>query len=196
MFDEATKTEIGKIAKELGVEEAALLAIAEVESSGKAVDWNNWPLIRWEGHYFHRFLKAMPDKAKLNAAVAAGLANPSTGGVKNPKLQKDRYALLDKACAIDADSALMSCSWGLGQVMGSNWTDLGYKSVQALVDRCKESVAGQVEVMARFIKTNGLVKALQNHDWEKFTKRYNGASGITAGYHTKIGKAYKKYAGA
>jgi hypothetical protein len=196
MFDDATKKEIGKIAKDLGVEEAALLAIAEVESSGKAVDWNNWPLIRWEGHYFHRFLSKLADKTKLNAAVAAGLANPKTGGVKNPKLQEDRYSLLDKAVAIDSDSALMSCSWGLGQVMGSNWKDLGYKSVQELVDRCKGSVAGQVEVMARFIKTNGLVKALQKHDWKTFTTRYNGPSGITAGYDKKIGAAYKKYSAA
>lgn len=56
MFDQQTKDEINTLAQTIDVEPAALLAVAEVESGGKAVDWNNWPLIRWEGHYFYRFL--------------------------------------------------------------------------------------------------------------------------------------------
>lgn len=59
MFDNATVSAVAAIAARLNVEPAALLAVAEVESGGKAfarVNARNEPLIRWEGHYFDRRL--------------------------------------------------------------------------------------------------------------------------------------------
>lgn len=189
LFDPAARAAITKLAGQFGLEPAALLAIAEVESGGQVFDGGK-PLIRWEGHYFYRLLSE--DHAKRQQAVDAGLASKAVGGVPNPKTQAARYALLQKAEQIDQDKALMSCSWGLGQVMGENWTALGYQSVQELVQAC-DTVGGQVDLMARFIKENGLIGVLKNHDWKAFTKRYNGEGGIKKGYPQKIEDAYNKY---
>ena len=52
MFSDETRSEIERVAERIGVEPAALLAIAEVESGGKAfaiVGGRPEPLIRFEG---------------------------------------------------------------------------------------------------------------------------------------------------
>ncbi len=59
MFTEIVISEIIKAANAANIEPAALLAVAEVESGGKAfaiVDGRQEPLIRFEGHYFDRRL--------------------------------------------------------------------------------------------------------------------------------------------
>ncbi len=116
-------------------------------------------------------------------------------GLPNPKAQKDRYDLLARAQQIDNDAALASCSWGVGQVMGNNWRALGFGSVEELVNRCKQSVAGQVDVMSRFIRANHLVDELQGHRWKDFAVAYNGPSALAAGYDRLIERAFTSYAG-
>lgn len=115
MFTTEVRNEIETDASRIGVEPAALLAIAEVEAAGRAyatVNGRKEPLIRFEGHYFDRRLPA----AKRSAARDAGLADPKSGAVKNPASQAARWAMLARAAAIDHKAAHESVSWGLGQV--------------------------------------------------------------------------------
>lgn len=195
MFNAATIKQIQKIAKRLDVEPAALLAVAEVESAGVAV-WNvkgkSLPAIRFEGHYFYRLLKGK----QRAAAVAAGLANPKAGRVKNPSSYSARYALLDRAMAINPGVAIESTSWGLGQVMGSHWKKLGFSSAEDLMKMAKSGVAGQIEIMARFIQKFGLVDELQTKGFASFAKQYNGPAYRSNRYDTKMDAAYKRWARA
>ncbi|MBP8236013.1 MAG: N-acetylmuramidase family protein [Rhizorhabdus sp.] len=195
MFDDATVRAVATIAARLKVESAALLAVAEVESGGKAfarVAGRNEPLIRFEGHYFDRRLT--PEQRKQ--ARAAGLASPKAGGVPNPAKQEDRWKLLNRAILINSNAAMESVSWGVGQVMGAHWKALGYGSVTEMVNACRASVAGQVEVMARFIEKNGLAGALRGKDWPKFARAYNGPAYKQNAYDTKMARAYAKWAKA
>ena len=83
MFTQETISEITAVAREIGIEPAALLAVAEVESGGKAfasVEGRLEPLIRFEGHYFDRRLTP----AKRETARREGLASPLAGAVINP----------------------------------------------------------------------------------------------------------------
>lgn len=180
-------------AKRLGVELAALLALIQVESNGvvyAAVDGKNEPLIRWEGHYFDRRLKG---KAREDAR-RAGLAHPEAGKIKNPKSQAARYAMLTRAFEFGAAEAIESCSWGLGQVMGAHWSWLDYSSAPALMNRARSGVAGQIELMARYIERVGLVGALQRRDWPAVARAYNGPGYRKNRYDTKLAKAYVEYA--
>lgn len=194
MFNRTTISKVSIIAQRLNVEAAALLAVAEVESGGKPI-WNvggeSKPAMRFEGHYFYRLLKG--NKAKLQQAVKAGLANPKPGGVKNPASYEARYAMLERAKKIDPAAALASCSWGLGQVMGDHWHKLGYPTVQALVAEAMSGIDGQIEVMARYIQKFGLVDELQTHGWASFAKQYNGPSYRINDYDTKIAAAFARY---
>lgn len=192
MFTDEVIGEIAKVADELNVERAALLAVAEVESGGRVfatVGGENLPLIRFEGHYFDRRLAG----GKRNRARAEGLAAPKAGAVANPPTQAARWAMLDRATAIDRRAALESVSWGIGQVMGAHWDWLGYASVDALVGEARSGAAGQARLMARFIDRAGLRPALRTHDWAAFARGYNGPGYKANGYHVKMAEAYRRF---
>lgn len=194
MFDQSTVRAIGSIAARQNVPAAALQAVAEIESAGKVfatVGGRNEPLIRIEGHYFYRRLKE-PARSK---AVAAGLASPRAGVVKNPAGQDGRWRMLAKMLLIDAQAAYESVSWGLGQVMGAHWAWLGFASVTEFVNLARSGAAGQVEIMARFIEKAGLVDELQRLDFTAFARGYNGPGYAANGYHTKMAAAYKRLSG-
>lgn len=193
MFDNEARIEIERIAKSLKIEPAALLAVAEIESAGKAfavVNGKAEPLIRWECHYFDRLVR----KDAKALARKAGLANPTAGAVKNPVKQQDRYAMLEKAMGIDRDAAIQSCSWGLGQVMGSHWRSLGFGSPTDFMATARSGLAGQVMIMAKFIEANkNLATALAHHRWAEFARGYNGPSYRRNKYDQKMADAYAKW---
>ncbi len=192
MFDEWTLDGIRDIAGGYGWEPAALAAIAEVESAGRAfdvVDGRREPLIRWEGHYFDRRLTGDARKR----ARSAGLASPTAGKIANPVSQAARWRLLARAVEIDAQAAYESCSWGVGQVMGAHWALLGFGSVTELVNLCRRDVAGQIDVMARYIDKAGLADDLRRRDWAAVARGYNGPGYAANRYDTKMAAAYGRW---
>jgi hypothetical protein len=192
MFDGSARAAIGQIAKRIGVEPAALLAVAEIESAGRPfamVDGRPMPLIRWECHYFHRLL---PNELKPEG-VAARLAHPRAGAIPNPNSQAARYQMLKRGMAIHEEAAIGSCSWGLGQVMGSHWRSLGYSSAQHLMKTACSGIPGQTELMARFIQKNGLTNNLRQKNWKAFARAYNGPAYRQNRYDEKMARAYIRY---
>jgi len=195
MFSAAERRAVGEIARAEGIgPEAHVLAITQVESNGVIfanVDGRQEPLIRLEGHIYYRRLSG----AARDRAVAAGLAHPKAGRVKNPRSQKARWDLLHRAMAIDAQAALESCSYGVGQVMGFHWAALGYASVQAFVAKAREGLAGQVELMLRFIRVNHLDDELEAGQWAAFARGYNGPAYRTNRYDVKMRQAADLFGG-
>lgn len=179
-------------AAQLKVGLAELLAIVEVESGGvvyATVGGKQQPLIRWEGHYFDRRLTG----EKLAKARAEGLAHPQAGKIKNPNSQAGRWSLLKRAILIDAQAALESCSWGVGQVMGAHWKTLGFGSVSDLVNLARSGAGGQIELMARFIQQTGLDRSLRSRNWAAFARGYNGPAYKKYGYDRQMARAYERY---
>lgn len=195
MFKDATIREIVSVADRLDIEPAALLAVAEVESGGTVfarIGGRDEPLIRFEGHYFDKRLP-MP---KRMTARGAGLASPLAGGVPNPRSQKARWALLERAAAIDRQAAYESVSWGIGQVMGAHWKALGFAGIDELVETARKGVDGQADLMVRYIRHAGLMPALAAHDWAAFARGYNGPAYRRYAYHTKLAAAHKRHKAA
>lgn len=192
MKSQETIDAIVKVAQACGLEPAALLAICHVESAGRVfarVGGRLEPLIRFEGHYFDRRLSA----AKKKRARASGLASPKAGTVANPRSQKQRWVLLERAERIDKQAARESVSWGLGQVMGAHWAWLGYGSVDGLVAEARSGAGGQARLMVRYINKAGLAPAIASHDWEAFARGYNGPAYKKHRYDTRIAAAYRRY---
>ncbi|MCV0393833.1 MAG: N-acetylmuramidase domain-containing protein [Rhizobiaceae bacterium] len=195
MFGSEIRREIGETAARLAVEPAALAAVVEVESAGRlfaVVDGRREPLIRFEGHYFHKHLP----REKRAAAVEAGLASPKARRVANPRTQEGRWRLLSRAMGIDRAAALHAVSWGVGQVLGAHWHWLGYGSVDDLVAEARNGAAGQLRLMARYIDRAGLARALRDRDWHAFARGYNGPAYARHGYHEKLAAAYRRHAAA
>ncbi|MEP0941889.1 MAG: N-acetylmuramidase family protein [Rhizobiaceae bacterium] len=192
MFDDECRETIDKLAAQLEVHPAALMAIIEVESGRRLyakVDGKNEPLIRFEGHYFDRLL---PASARRKAAKL-GLARPKAGKIRNPRRQADRWKLLNRAVKINRVAALSSCFWGVGQVMGAHWKWLGYGSVDALVVAARSGAGGQIALMARYVEKSGLVPALQAQDWATFARHYNGTGYAKHAYDKKMAAAFEKH---
>ncbi len=192
MFDQDMRTQIAVTAKSLNVLPAALLTVVEVESGGRIgakVNGRMEPMIRFEGHYFHRLLP----KALRQIARNQRLAHPRAGRVTNPRHQARRWIKLKQAIKINRIAALSSVSWGVGQVMGSHWQWLGYGSVDALVQEARSGLSGQVRLMARFIQKSGLVAKLNSQDWAGFARTYNGPGFRKNQYDIKLAAAFARY---
>src|SRR5207342_3941345 len=85
-----------------------------------------------------------------------------------------QYDRLAEAIPLDRTAALASASWGLGQVLGSNFEVGGFASVEDMVDKMVQSERHQLLGMFRFIDGNNLGRHLKNRDWLKFALGYNG----------------------
>lgn len=171
---------------------AWVAALIDKESNGivlNDVDGEKRPTVRFEGHYFDaRLIGDARDTAR-----AAGLAAPKAGKIKNPKSQADRWCkLIAPAAAIDADAAYESVSWGVGQVMGAHWKKLGFASVGDLVKAAMSGLAGQVDLMMRYLKAFELLDELRRGDALGLARGYNGPANARA-YAADLEKRAKTY---
>ncbi|WP_306024990.1 N-acetylmuramidase domain-containing protein [Oceaniradius stylonematis] len=191
-FSDETLQIIERVARDNGIEPAALKAVAEVESGGRAfayVGGRKEPLIRFEGHYFDRLV----GEHRRAEARSAGLASPRAGAVKNPRGQAGRWQMLERAARIDRAAALQSVSWGIGQVMGAHWKHLGFGSPEALAREARSGIEGQVRLMLRFIHANRLTSLLHARDWAGFARRYNGPAYAKNRYDVRLAAAHARH---
>ena len=188
-----TNEQIKDLANKHDIEYAGLKAVVEVEASGKGFI-GDVPKILYEPHIMHRLLTKKNYITIRNNLMKAhpNLCYPRWGTYKYGA-ESIQHRRLEIASQFNRDTALESCSWGLGQVMGFHWQSLGYESLQAFINDMYESEAKQLEAMIRFIKVNGLLLALKNKDWVKFARGYNGSGYAKNKYHIKLANAYAKY---
>lgn len=183
-------------AKTLGVPVAAVQAVNEVESKGEGFLDNGRVVILFERHVFYQRLVKAHGQAEADrlAALNPNLINPKSGGYAGGAAEWQR---LTSARQIDDACALESCSWGLFQVMGYHWQDLGYASVQDFVTRMQSSEAEQLEAFVRFVKAEpALLKALKAGKWADFARGYNGAAYARNLYDVKLERAFARYSAA
>jgi len=193
MFTDDTVKDVEATAAEFGIEPAALLAIAEIESGGRAftvVDGRSEPLIRFEGHYFDRRLSG----DKRETARRLGIASPQAGAVANPASQAARWRIVDQAEKIDRKAAYESVSWGLGQVMGAHWLWLGFGNVDDMVAAARSGAAGQARLIALYLIKAGLAEALRQRDWPAVARGYNGPGYKANAYDTRLAEAFARHA--
>ena len=173
-------------ASELGVELAAVMAVAEVESGPHGGFLSNGkPVILFERHKFTdltggRFVVSHPD---LNA---------SRWGEKPYGKLHQQWERYEVAKALDPKAAAEACSWGRFQIMGFNHKRAGFSKIENFVDAMHRSARDQLMAFVSFIKTSKkLHQALIDKDWQTFTRLYNG-SGQVAYYSERISNAYKR----
>lgn len=149
---------IGRCAADYGISADSALAVFYVES-GQAYDPSTGLLIiRFEPHIFEK-------KAGKEIAVKR-------------QGQKEEWQNLDAAYQLDPEAAVLSCSYGLPQLMGFNWKVTRHPGVKEMVlafqNSCEEQVAG----FFGFVEKNNLLPLLQRKDWRAFTRRYNGPGNV------------------
>lgn len=189
-----TQKDYDEVAKQLGVETAAIKAVVEIEA-GKSHNgfWSEGkPVINFDLTMYSaaaRRNKVDLAKARKTAPVIFKAPNSKKYGSQ----QAGQQARLDAAMAIDSVSAIDGTFWGMFQIGGFNWKKCGATSRSEFVRRMSKSERDQLELFANFLKETGLDKPLKKKDWSTFARGYNGASYAKRGYHTRMARAYKYY---
>jgi len=178
--------DIPRLGAMIGVGEDEVHAVMDVEARNSGFDSQGRPAMLFEPHIFWRELGPGPLRDK---AAKEGLAYPKW----RRNYPSDSYPRLIRAMAYGVDPALMSASWGLGQIMGFNHSLAGYESAKAMVADFLEDEENHLQAMVSFIKSAKLDDELRAKDWEGFARGYNGPQYAKNGYHTKLAAAYAKW---
>jgi hypothetical protein len=169
----------------VGIPNAAMWAVIQVESSGAGFQPDRRPKILFERHLFHRATGGRFD------ASHPDISNPNGGGYgAGGAHQYDRLA---EALGLDRKAALASASWGLGQVLGSNFKVAGFANVEGMVAKMVLSERHQLLGMFKFIDGNNLGKHLKNKNWLSFALGYNGQNAEANGYPHKLEAAFNTF---
>jgi len=152
----------------IGAANEALWAVLSVETSGCGYQRDRRPKILFERHIFHRLTQGRFD------AEDPDVSAPTSGGYGTGGAYQ--YVRLAAAMQLDEEAALQSASWGLGQILGTNFKAAGYPDVGTMVQAFVRSEDEQLTGMVRFIKTQGMATSLAGKSWTEFARRYNGPS--------------------
>jgi hypothetical protein len=175
-------------AKKLNIEVAALEAVAKVEG-GKQGIIDGRPVILFEPHVFYRELV----KAKIKPIIS-DICYPVWGTHPYPKGQPAQYERLDRAALINRDCALKSCSWGMFQILGTNYKKTGCLNLREFVNHMYYSEDAQLDLFVNYIKHEGLDDELRHKDWAIFAQAYNGKYYYKQNYDKKLKAAYLSFA--
>ena len=189
---------IGALSEYLSIDPSVAVAVVLVESAGKAtgaegrmtirfenhIFYSNWgkfnPVLfyqhfrfssykRWQGHKFRRSLRSRWASFHGN--------------------QSKEWSVFDFAKNYSESAAIHSISMGLAQIMGFNYSLIGYESPKKMFDRFNAGPRYQLIGMFDFTKgagsTSPMLEALRRKDYLTFATYYNG-SGAAASYSERI----------
>ncbi len=122
-----------------------------------------------------------------------------TGGIKKRfeahlflRSAKVSAGSFDAAFAINPTAALESTSWGVFQVLGSNYEKAGYRNAAEMVDSYKRNEKNQLDSYVRIIKAWGLADELRERNWNSYAYSYNGSK-YPPSYPADLERYYQKY---
>lgn len=173
-------------ANSLNVDLALIKAIAKKEAKSSGFNTDGTPIILYERHKFHQKTKGKYSRQYPD------ISNPTPGGYGK---YSEQHSKLAKAAKLNRNAALESASWGLFQIMGENWEDLGYSSLQQFVNAMYHSEQKQLEAFVRFIKFKKIDVDMRNKDWDAIARKYNGPNHAKNNYVPALKEYYKLYGG-
>lgn len=175
---------IALLAGRVGIDVGLAVAVIAVESGGRGLAANGRLIIRFENHIFwSQWGKDHPDAFNSLFAFNAATTwqghkyrlSPNAAWRDGHTSQDAEWEALGVARALDDRAAKLSISMGLGQIMGFNFSAIGYASVEAMFDALSSDERLHVLSMFSFIQRNpALVQALQRNNLAEFARGYNG----------------------
>lgn len=180
-----THSDYLRAAHVLGVEVAAIKAVAEIEAPRGGFLVSGEPTILYERHIFSRLTNRRYDNQY--PTISNRIPGGYIGGIAE-------HLRLQRAVELDRDAALQSTSWGKFQIMGFNYAACGCKTLQEFINLVFRSEQAQLGLFVNFLRSQGLVKYLKAKDFTGFARRYNGPAYAKNKYDTRLRAAYRRYA--
>ncbi len=157
-------------AKDLGVDEAFLRAIAEKEGGSKGFYPDTGkPVVRMENHILDRYYKGK------------GITFDADSVYGYNKTGSAEYNRFEKALSDNRTAAIYSTSFGAFQIMGFNALPIGYKSYEEFFNKMSTNADDQFDAMVRFIKYKNLTPLIKARNYTGFAKVYNGSTAYAQG---------------
>lgn len=190
-------------AADLGIKAEDAAAVLKVESGGSGFAASGDMIIRFENHvFFNQWGKS--NKQTFDTHFVFNADKRWTGHQFRKSAsesfrefhgsQSAEWEVLELARGLDNDAALESISMGAAQVMGFNFGQLGFGSVQEMFDQMNGGIRPQLDGLFEFIENNDTcLSGLRAGDYVKFASGYNG-SGQAATYGELIRQASQAYA--
>ncbi len=178
---------LGALSKMLKIKLAVALAVICVESGGAAFK-NGKMVIRFEPHWFWKLwgekkTGGTPNKILFDKHFSFESWRGETHFFRETSFgewqsfhcsQASEWEAFEIARGLDEEAAAKSISMGLGQVMGFNFSKIGYASTVEMFE--KLSCEARFQVLGIFdFMTPAMVKALAGGDYTAFAKGYNGS---------------------
>lgn len=196
---------LSALAGQLKFEPGAAVAVFCTESGGNGFGPDGRMIIRFENHHFFRHW----GKANAEAFNAHFRFDPkktwtghqwraSSAGAFEPvhQDQTSEWRVFEFARTLDDTAAKLSISMGGPQIMGSNYADAGFESVQQMFDAFAASEKRQIVAFFDFLQGTEThprkVVALQQMDFVRFAELYNGP-GNAAVYSARISGMYDTF---
>ena len=178
-------------ATEMGVEVAAVRAVASVESgNGAGFAADGRAIIRYELHRFKNYTSGAYDVTHPHLSQSYGAGRSyHVGG------QPNEWSMLYGAMILRGrrEAAIKSTSWGVFQIMGENFALCGYATAAAFANDMCASTRGQLAVFLKYCRGRNLIRYLVNKDWAAFASHYNGPSYAENHYDTNMAAAYRRF---
>lgn len=184
-----TEQDFQEVARSLGVEVAAIKAVVEIEAGRTHEGFSapGKPLINFDLTMFRRFAKRRGVNLSKYGTSHSVVFNSHRGS------QQRANRRLKAAMTIHPHAAIEGTFWGMFQIGGFAYKQCGCRSIREFVDRMSRSEFDQLELFAAMILNTGYVDYIRKKDWAGFSRRYNGPSYASRGYHTKMARAYAKF---
>lgn len=184
-----TADDIAVLADVWGINPCHLRAVLAVESAGSGFLLNEPPPTRpkilFEAHWFYKLTPKPVSKTRPDLSSRRWNRSLYKGG-------SAEWGRLRDAMEFDPLQALKSASWGLGQVMGFNYTVAGCETMEQFVVEAFTGEKEQFNHMLNFIDNNSLMGHLRAGRWAAFAKGYNGAGFRKNRYDEKLAAAARR----
>ena len=184
-------------ASTLGIEEAAIKAVSDVESSGNGFLSDGTCKILYEPYTFSSLTKHIFDSHGViinNITYPLSLSGKWDSKICNYGPYNIQWNKLNEAIKLDKINAIKSCSWSKFQIMGYNYQTCGYKDVITYMNDMQISEKYHLNSFMNFIKSNqNMFQSLKNKNWSLFAEKYNGPSYKQNNYDSKLLESYNKY---
>lgn len=181
--------DIKAVAALLGCGPAVVHAVCDVEAAGRGFLPDSLPKILFEAHLFGRLTAHRWDSSHPH--ISAPRWNRSLYGPGG----RHQYERLWEAIALDRAAALQSASWGMFQVLGSNFRLCGFHGVESFVAAMATGERAHLDAFAAFCRANRLDGYLRSSppDFARFARGYNGPGYRANAYDTKLAAAWRKW---
>jgi hypothetical protein len=196
---------LGALADHLKFDAGCAVAVFGTESSGSGFAADGRMVIRFENHHFHQYWgqSHQPDfdgHFQFDGVKpwTAHQWRASENDAFQPvhRSQSSEWSCFQCACGFDEHAAKLSISMGGPQILGSNYGEAGFESVEQMYDAFASGERRQIVAFFDFLQGPAThppkVLALQQRDFIRFAQLYNGP-GNAAEYGARIAGCFDAF---